>query len=129
MTEANERIASLETNMGYVLGVLAKREEYQTSVLKSLTTIEIKQDQSLLYQKTCDAERTAHAARLGTVENALAAMEKTTKALDGVSSRLGDVEKHVARGNTIWWFVFRASGSASGFVALAASLAGLWRHG
>ena len=69
MTEANERITALETNMSYVLGILAKREEYQNSVLKSLTIIEMKQDQALTYQKTCDAERTAYGTRIGRVED------------------------------------------------------------
>ena len=29
--------------MTYVMGILSKREDYQSSVLKSLTTIELKQ--------------------------------------------------------------------------------------
>jgi hypothetical protein len=69
MTDEKERIVALETNMAYVLGILAKREDYQSSVLKSLTTIELKQDQALNYQKTCDAERAAHGTRLIVLEN------------------------------------------------------------
>lgn len=69
MTEDKERITALETNMAYVLAILAKREEYQASVLKSLTIIELKQDQALNYQKTCDAERSAHGTRIYAVEN------------------------------------------------------------
>ena len=72
MTEGNERIATLESKMDYVMGVLAKREDYQASVLKQLTVIEIKQDQFLTYQKTCEAERAAHATRIGAVENVTA---------------------------------------------------------
>ncbi len=67
--ESNERLAALETDMRYVMGVLSKREEYQMSVMKILTAIEIKQDQSLNYQKTCDAERDAQSARLNSLEN------------------------------------------------------------
>ena len=152
MTEANERLASLETNMGYVLGVLAKREEYQASVLKSLTTIEIKQDQSLLYQKTCDAERTAHASRIGSVENAVTAMSETLKkiedharriaaiessvapvyaaveSLDKVSSRLAAVEKHITRGSTVWWVIVKIAAVTGGLAGFAATVVGLWRH-
>jgi hypothetical protein len=69
MTDDKERIVALETNMAYVLSILAKREDYQASVLKSLTTIELKQDQALNYQKTCDAERSAHGNRIGVLEN------------------------------------------------------------
>ena len=69
MTEVNERITALETNMGYVLSILAKREDYQNSVLVQLTQIAMKQDQALNYQKTCDAERSAHGTRIGSLEN------------------------------------------------------------
>ena len=56
-TETGERITALETNMGNVLAILSKREDYQSSVLVKLTQIEMKQDQALLYQRACDAER------------------------------------------------------------------------
>jgi hypothetical protein len=67
--EPNERLASLEADMRYVMGVLSKREEYQMSVMKSLTAIEIKMDQSISYQKTCDAERDAQDKRTTSLEN------------------------------------------------------------
>jgi hypothetical protein len=70
MPESNERVAALETNMGYVMGVLAKREDYQSSVLKQLTVMELKLDQFLDYQKTCDASREAHGKRLSDLEDA-----------------------------------------------------------
>ena len=69
MTDEKERIVALETNMAYVLGILAKREDYQSSVLKSLTTIELKLDAAQNYQKTCDAERSAHGTRIISLEN------------------------------------------------------------
>jgi len=104
MSEPNERITALETNMAYVLGVLAKREEYQNNVLIKLTTIEMKQDQALLYQKTCDSERSAHAARLSTVENAS------------------------FHHRTVWSTVVRIGGGVGGIVALLISAINFVRH-
>ncbi|QEL14799.1 hypothetical protein [Limnoglobus roseus] len=104
MTEPNERITKLETNMDYVLTILGKREDYQNSVLVKLTTIELKQDQSLLYQKTCDTERSAHALRLSKVEN------------DVGSSR------------TVWSVMFRLAGGVGGTAAFVVSVLGLLRH-
>ena len=104
MTEQNERISALETNMQYVLGVLAKREDYQNSVLVKLTTIELKQDQALLYQKTCDAERAAHATRLGQVENA------------------------ATKTGTVWDTLLKVGGGVGGLLALVISAVALLRH-
>ena len=104
MTESNERIATLESQMTYVMGVLSKREDYQNSVLVKLTQIEMKQDQALLYQKTCDAERTAHGNRLQAVENAL------------------------ARNQTVFATLLRVGGGLGGLLALGLSLARVLGH-
>ena len=104
MTEPTERITALETNMQYVLGVLAKREDYQNNVLVKLTTIELKQDQALLYQKTCDAERAAHA------------------------KRLGDVENTNTRTHTAWSTLVRVGGGVGGLAAFGLSVLTLLRH-
>lgn len=81
MPDTSERIAILEANMANVLATLSKREDYQASVLKQLTVIEMKQDQALAYQKHCDAERAAHGSRLGTLENQNADRANTRKVL------------------------------------------------
>jgi hypothetical protein len=104
MTEPNERITALEVNMTYVLSILAKREDYQNSVLVKLTTIELKQDQAILYQQTCDAERTAHANRIRVVEN--------TSAHD----------------RTVWSTLLRVGGGLGGIAALVMSIVNFVRH-
>ena len=87
--ETGERVTALETNMINVLAILAKREDYQASVLVKLTQIEMKQDQALAYQKTCDAERSAHGTRLSNIENGLAFLKGKTAAISaGVSLAL-----------------------------------------
>jgi hypothetical protein len=92
MTETNERVTALETKMDYALDVLSKREDYQSSVLKSLTIIEMKQDQALNYQKTCDAERSAHGIRLNKVENEVEDQKSFGTALAEHGRRLQEVE-------------------------------------
>ena len=84
--DTGERITALETNMGNVLAILAKREDYQASVLVKLTQIEMKQDQALAYQKTCDAERSAHGTRIGNIENGLAFLKGKAAAISAAVS-------------------------------------------
>ena len=116
------------------MGVLAKREDYQSSVLKALTTIELKQDQFIDYQKTCDAERAAQANRLAKVENATAhdrTVWSTALRLGGGIG--GDALAIAALVTSVGFTVSRRTGSATwvpGEVAFTSSIAKVRRkHG
>lgn len=105
MTEINERITALETKMEYTLNVLSKREEYQTSVLKSLTIIEMKQDQSLNYQKTCDAERSAQGTRIGQLENVREIEKNFRRTLRTQAGAIGSVAAFIVSLVTVYSLV------------------------
>jgi single-stranded DNA-specific DHH superfamily exonuclease len=74
-----ERVARLETNMAAVLTANVSREAFQNTVLEMLTTLKIRYEDSMNYQKVCDAERDAHEKRIGKSENTL---ENVVKRVD-----------------------------------------------
>ena len=64
-----ERVARLETNLANYAQETADRSVFRTSVIESLGTIKLRQEDALRYQALCDAERAAHEKRITALEN------------------------------------------------------------
>lgn len=137
MPDNVERIITLEAQMGQLLQVVARldgkneaREEkqsiYQLSILKQLTQIEGKLDQSSVYQKTCDAERDAVAKRLIPVENDL---DKIKTILNSITGTIKDNNTDIDSLKNDRIKVRAQAGLIATIISFAVALAGIFFAG
>ena len=111
MTETVERIATLEANQVGLLRLAEKWDQMLVQVTEINSNLKNSFSQFETYRKTCEAELDAHAQRLGTAENAIQA-----------------IERHIAKGNTVWWVIVKIAAFTGGLAGFAATVMSM-RHG
>lgn len=126
--ETNERVASLEAKAVNFEKIADKWDQMLVQVTQINSNLTNSISQTEIYQRTSQAELSAHGHRLGAVEDAVTKLTELSKSIPEHDGKIETIQNHIARGNTVWWTLVKIAvvvGLLAGFAASVMTVASM----